>query len=124
MTDRITFGEQQKPLSSSLLNLQSSLSFFVSGANSLLNTSGVHRNFVRGGGVPTNSVVDRGQRERGSGGGGGPPPGGGSGGGGILVQEISFHMVKIFLIFGTSRLFNDDNQFICHCQCKTIANRP
>ena len=39
----------------------------------LLN-SGVPRNFVRGGGS-TNSVEDRGQRERGSGGGGPPSQG-------------------------------------------------
>ena len=52
-----------------------------------------------GGGGSTNSVEDRGQRERGSG--GGSPLGRGSGGSCNLVQEISFHMVKIFLIFGT-----------------------
>jgi len=34
----------------------------------LLPTSGVPRNLVEGGGVSTNSVEDRGQRERGSGG--------------------------------------------------------
>ena len=39
-----------------------------------------------GGGGATNSVEDRGQRERGS--------GGGSGGSCNLVQEISFHIVK------------------------------
>jgi hypothetical protein len=36
-------------------------------------TSGVPKNFVRGGGGSTNSVEDRGQRERGSGG-SAPPP--------------------------------------------------
>ena len=46
----------------------------------------------RGGGVSTNSVEDRGQRERGSG--GGSPLVRGSGGSCNLVQEISFHMVK------------------------------
>ena len=53
-------------------------------------TSGVPRNFVRG--VSTNSVEDRGQRERGSG--GGSPLVRGSGGSCNLVQEISFHIVK------------------------------
>ena len=46
--------------------------------------SGVPRNFVRGG--STNSVEDRGQRERGSG--GGSPLVRGSGGSCNLVQEI------------------------------------
>jgi len=56
-------------------------------------TSGVARNFVRGGGGgQTNSVEDRGQRERGSG--GGSPLVRGSGGVCNLVQEISFHIVK------------------------------
>ena len=45
--------------------------------------SGIPRNFVRGGGS-TNSVEDRGQRERGSG--GGSPLVGGSGGSCNLVQ--------------------------------------
>ena len=45
----------------------------------------------RGGGS-TNSVEDRGQRERGSG--GGSPIVRGSGGSCNLVQEISFHIVK------------------------------
>ena len=40
----------------------------------------------------TNSVEDRGQRERGSG--GGNPLVSGSGGSCNLVQEISFHIVK------------------------------
>jgi len=44
------------------------------------------------GGSSTNSVADRGQRERGSG--GGSPLVGGSGGSYNLVQEISFHIVK------------------------------
>ena len=46
--------------------------------------------FGRGG--STNSVEDRGQRERGSG--GGSPLVSGSGGSCNLVQEISFHIVK------------------------------
>jgi len=54
--------------------------------------SGVPRNFVPGVGGSTNSVEDRGQRERGSG--GGSPLARGSGGRYNLVQEISFHMVK------------------------------
>ena len=45
-----------------------------------------------GGGFPTNSVEDRGQREWGSG--GCSPLVRGSGGSCNLVQEISFHMVK------------------------------
>jgi hypothetical protein len=44
------------------------------------------------GGVSTNSVGDREQRERGSG--GGSPLVRGSGGSCNLVQEISFHIVK------------------------------
>ena len=50
-----------------------------------------------------NSVEGRGQTERGSG--GGSPLVRGSGGSCNLVQEISFHIVKFFLIFGTLRLF-------------------
>jgi hypothetical protein len=53
-------------------------------------SSGVPRNFVRGG--STNSVEDREEREWGSG--GGSPPVRGSGGSCNLVQEISFHIVK------------------------------
>jgi len=54
--------------------------------------SGVPWNLVRkGGGCSTNSVVDRGQRERGSGGGSSLVRG--SGGRCNLVQEISFHIV-------------------------------
>ena len=53
--------------------------------------SGVPRNFVRGWGS-TNSVEDRGQRERGAG--SGSPLVRGSGGSCILVQEVSFHIVK------------------------------
>ena len=59
-------------------------------------TSGVPRNFFRGG--STNSVEDRGQRERGSGGGSSLVRG--SGGSCNLAQEIPFHNT-IFLIFGT-----------------------
>ena len=48
--------------------------------------------FFGGGGVSTNSVEDKGQRERGSG--GGSPLVRGSEGSCNLVQEISFHIVK------------------------------
>jgi hypothetical protein len=62
-------------------------------AQKLLNiiTSGVPRNFVRGRGS-TNSVEERGQRERGSG--GGSPLVSGSGGSCSFVKEIAFHTVK------------------------------
>ena len=46
-----------------------------------------------GGGGSTNSVQDRGRREKGSG--GGSPLFRGSGGSCNLVQEISFHIVKL-----------------------------
>ena len=55
-------------------------------------------------GGSTNSVKGRGQREWGSGGGGVSPLVRGSGGSCNMVQEISFHIAKIFLIFGTLRL--------------------
>ena len=48
--------------------------------------------FFSGGEASTNSVEDRGERERGSG--GGSPLVRGSGVSCNLVQEISFHMVK------------------------------
>jgi len=47
--------------------------------------------------------------------GGGSPLVRGSGGSCNLVQEISFHIVKSFLIFGTLTTIYDDNQYICHC---------
>ena len=50
-----------------------------------------------------NSVEGTGQREQGSG--DGSPLVRGSGGSCNLVQEISFHIVNFFLIFGTLRLF-------------------
>ena len=56
-----------------------------------LQTSGVPRNFFQGGGS-TNSVEDRGKRERESE--GGSPLVRGSGGSCNLVQEVSFHIVK------------------------------
>ena len=49
-----------------------------------------------GGKGSTNSVEDRGQRERGSG--GGSPLVRGPGGSCNLVQEISFHIVKVLLL--------------------------
>jgi len=57
--------------------------------------------FCSGGSI--NSVEDRGQRKRRSG--GGSPLVRGSGCSCNLVQEILFHIVKIFLIVGTLRLF-------------------
>ena len=56
-----------------------------------------------GGGGSTNSVEDGGQREWGSG--GSSPLVRGSGGSCNLVQEIFISYSKIFLIFGTLRLF-------------------
>jgi len=73
-------------------------------------TSGVPNNFVRRG--STNSVEDRGQKERGSGGGSHLVRG--SEGSCNLVQEISFHIVK-FPSFLVLKGTYDDNQFICHC---------
>ena len=61
--------------------------------------SGLPRNFVRGG--STNPVEDRGNGDLW----GGSPLVRGSGGSCNLVQEISFHIVKFFLIFGTLTLF-------------------
>jgi hypothetical protein len=58
-------------------------------------SSGVHRNFVREG----FNKYSWGQRERGSG--GRSPLVRGSGGSCNFVQEISFHILQIFLIFGT-----------------------
>jgi len=49
--------------------------------------------FFVGGGGSTSSVEDRGQKERGCG--GGSPLVMGSGGNCNLVQEISFHIVKL-----------------------------
>ena len=63
------------------------------------------------GGSSTNSVEDRGQKERGSG--GGSPLVRGSGGSCNLVQEISFHIVKFY--FWYFKTIYDDNQFICNC---------
>jgi hypothetical protein len=51
-----------------------------------------NQDFFSGGGGSTNSVEDRGQREWESG--GGSPLVRGSGGSCILVQKISFHIVK------------------------------
>ena len=60
-------------------------------------------------GVGGFNTFSRGQRERGSG--DSSPLVRSSGGSCDLVQEVSYS--KIFLIFGTLRLY-DDNQFICH----------
>jgi len=54
--------------------------------------SGERRNCVQRGGGSTNTVEDRGQRERGHG--GGSPLIRGSGGSCNFVQDISFHKVK------------------------------
>ena len=63
-------------------------------------------------GGSTNSVEDRGQRERGSG--GGSPLVKGSRGSCNLVQEISFHIVNVSQFLVLQNIYND-NQFICHC---------
>jgi len=62
------------------------------GSRGIAQFSGVPRNFFFLGGGSTNSVEDRGQRERGSG--DGSPLVRGYGGSCNLVQEISFHIVK------------------------------
>ena len=64
-------------------------------------------------GGSTNSVEDRGERERGSG--GGSPLVTGSGGSCNLVQEILFHIVIFFFNFWYFKTIYEDNQFICHC---------
>ena len=64
--------------------------------------------------------LGREDRERGSG--GGSPLVKGSGGNCNLVQEISFHVVIFFLNFWYFKTIYEDNQFICHCKCKIIAN--
>ena len=74
-------------------------------------SSGVPRNFFSEE-SSTNSVEDRGQRERGYG--GGSPLVRDSGGSCNLVQEMSFHIVK-FSHFWHFKTVCDDNQFICHC---------
>jgi hypothetical protein len=61
-----------------------------------------HQFFRGGGGGSTNSFEDRGESERGSG--GGSPIVRGFGGSCKLVQEISFHIVKL-LNFWYFRLF-------------------
>ena len=67
-------------------------------------SSGVPRNFVRREGVSINAVEDRGQRERGSW--GSSPLVRGSGGSCNLVRTRNFiSYSKIYLIFGTLRLF-------------------
>ena len=45
----------------------------------------------------------------------------GSGGSCNLAQEIPFHIVKC-LNFWYFKTIYDDNQFMCHCYCKIIAN--
>ena len=65
-----------------------------------------------GRGGSTNSVEDRGQKERGSG--GGSLLVRNSGGSCNLVQEVSFQIVT-FLNFWYFKSIYDDNQFIFHC---------
>ena len=65
------------------------------------------------GGGSTNSVEDRGQRERGSA--GSSPLVRGSGSSCNLVQEISFHIIKFYFNFWYFKTIYDVNQFICHC---------
>jgi hypothetical protein len=65
--------------------------------------------FCSGGGS-TNSVEDRGQRERGSG--GGSPLFRGSGGSCNLLQEISFHMVKFLNFWYFSLVMMTTNLFV------------
>ena len=69
--------------------------------------------FCSGGGVSTNSVEDRGHRERGSG--GGSPLVRGSGGSRKMVQKNFISYSKIFLNFWYFKTIYGDNQFICHC---------
>ena len=66
-------------------------------------SSGVSRNFFLGGVGSTNSDENREQRQRGSG--GGSPLVRGSRGRCDLVQEISFHIVKLGLFMMTTNLF-------------------
>jgi len=74
-----------------------------------LKTSGVPRNFFRGG-VQQIQLRTRENGDLGT----VAPLVRGSGGSCNLVQEISFHIVKFsqFLVLQT---VYDDNQFICHC---------
>ena len=58
-----------------------------------MNVTGRQKQWRSGVGVSKNSVEDRGQRERGSA--GDSPLDRGSGGSCNLVQEISFHTVKV-----------------------------
>ena len=69
------------------------------------------------GGGSTNSVEDRGQRERGSGVGSSLIRG--SGGSCNLVQEILFHIVK-YSIFGTLRLFTMTTKLFVMAKVKQL----
>ena len=68
----------------------------------------------------TNSVEDRGQRERGSG--GGSPLVKGSGGSCNLVQRNFISNSKIFLIFGTLRLFMMTTNLFVIANVKQLRN--
>ena len=73
------------------------------------------------GGGSTNSVQDRGQRERGSG--GGSPLVKCSGGSCNLVQEISFNIVKFsFFFFATLRLFMMTTNLFVIANVKQLRN--
>ena len=63
-----------------------------------------------GGGDSTNSVEDRGQRERGSG--GGSPLVRGSEGSCNLVQEISFRIVFFFNFWYFKTIYDTTNSFV------------
>ena len=71
-----------------------------------------------GGGVSTNSVEDKGQRERGSG--DGSPLVRGFGGSCNLVQEISFHIVNFFFNFWYFRLFMMTTNFFVIVNVKQL----
>jgi hypothetical protein len=86
-------SEQQQLQNNRITNL--AVLFMNTVDETVVVTSGVSRKFLLGhGGVgmSTNSVEDRGQRERGCG--SSSPLVGGSGGSCNLLQEISFHIVK------------------------------
>jgi hypothetical protein len=72
------------------VSFESTSFIFFLDVRHLFHFSGVTRNFVRGEGGSTNSVEDKGQRERRSG--GGSPLVRGSEGSCNLVLEISFHI--------------------------------
>ena len=80
----------------------SPLLMYVIRSTKFSRNSGVPRNFVRGRWGSTNSVEDRWQSKRGSG--GGSPLVRGSGGSCNVTRNFISY-IKMFLIFGTLRLF-------------------